>query len=323
VQTFLPYPDDRASAAVLDDRRLGKQRVEVLQVLRALTFVGYGWQNHPAVRMWRGFVPALVAYGAAVCDEWAARGRADAVKETVLAFTGGAEPDRDLLVARGQVPPWLGVEAVHVSHRSALVRKDPGHYRRWFPDVPDDLPYVWPRAAFPTWPLRRGGDEPLPPAAAALLVGADDVPGPWRDAVARLVVGRSVTVAGEDGGALSSLGLLAGLATPGGTVWVVPGRKLPARSPAPPPSPAVAGSSPSPSIARPPTPGDLERVRAEVAALDDPEFRFLRPHQLGGGPGHDAVWDGVGLVVLDPGLSRRPRGRPDLPVLTLRGRGER
>jgi hypothetical protein len=31
---------------------------------------------------------------------------------------------------------------VHDSHRSALVRKDPAHYRRFFPDVPDDLPYL-------------------------------------------------------------------------------------------------------------------------------------------------------------------------------------
>jgi hypothetical protein len=40
VQTFLPYPDfaaSAASAAALDSKRLGKQRVEALQVLRALT----------------------------------------------------------------------------------------------------------------------------------------------------------------------------------------------------------------------------------------------------------------------------------------------
>ena len=36
MQTFLPFADFAASAAVLDDRRLGKQRVETLQVLRAL-----------------------------------------------------------------------------------------------------------------------------------------------------------------------------------------------------------------------------------------------------------------------------------------------
>src|SRR4051794_10899397 len=55
VQTFLPYADFDASAAVLDDRRLGKQRVETMQVLRALVFPSYrGWKNHPATRMWRG-----------------------------------------------------------------------------------------------------------------------------------------------------------------------------------------------------------------------------------------------------------------------------
>jgi Pyrimidine dimer DNA glycosylase len=36
VQTFLPYPDFARTAAVLDDRRLGKQRVEVLQILNAM-----------------------------------------------------------------------------------------------------------------------------------------------------------------------------------------------------------------------------------------------------------------------------------------------
>ena len=101
MQTFLPYPDDRLSAAVLDDKRLGKQRVETLQILRALTWSTYGWRNHPAVRMWRGFVPALVAYGAAVCDEWVARGRADAVKPVLLEFTGGVEPSWDRLHAAG------------------------------------------------------------------------------------------------------------------------------------------------------------------------------------------------------------------------------
>ena len=58
MQTFLPYPDLRASCVVLDDRRLGKQRVETFQILRALTWPEYAWKNHPAVRMWRGFLPA-------------------------------------------------------------------------------------------------------------------------------------------------------------------------------------------------------------------------------------------------------------------------
>ena len=33
---------------------VGKQRVEALQVLRALVRPVYGWKHHPAVRMWVG-----------------------------------------------------------------------------------------------------------------------------------------------------------------------------------------------------------------------------------------------------------------------------
>jgi hypothetical protein len=90
MQTFLPYADFQASSAVLDDRRLGKQRVETFQILRALTWPDYAWKNHPAVRMWRGFVPALVRYGVTTCEEWTRRGHADTVRASLLAFTGGA-----------------------------------------------------------------------------------------------------------------------------------------------------------------------------------------------------------------------------------------
>ena len=88
MQTFLPYPDLRASCVVLDDRRLGKQRVETFQILRALTWPEYAWKNHPAVRMWRGFVPALVEYGLENCREWTRRGYADSVAEQLVAWTG-------------------------------------------------------------------------------------------------------------------------------------------------------------------------------------------------------------------------------------------
>ncbi len=53
MQTFLPYPDFKRSAKVLDYRRLGKQRVEALQILKALQVENYGWRNHPIVKMWK------------------------------------------------------------------------------------------------------------------------------------------------------------------------------------------------------------------------------------------------------------------------------
>ena len=148
VQTFLPYADFEASARVLDPQRLGKQRVETIQVVRALTRPGYGWANHPAVLMWKGFEEALGRYGLTCCEVWTQLGFGDTCAVTIttdLRAAGvGQIRSQSELAAAGALPAWFGDEAVHLSHRSALVRKDPARYRPHFPDVPDDVPYVWP-----------------------------------------------------------------------------------------------------------------------------------------------------------------------------------
>jgi Pyrimidine dimer DNA glycosylase len=158
VQTFLPYPDFAASAAVLDSKRLGKQRVEALQVLRALTRETYGWKRHPAVRMWVGYAEGVGAYGMATCLEWAARGGADTVAGTIgvdLAAAGFPSVPRtqEELARAGELPEWIGDERVHASHRAALVRKDPAFYGGLFPDADPELPYFWPGE-----PARPGRD---------------------------------------------------------------------------------------------------------------------------------------------------------------------
>lgn len=145
MQTFLPYRDFTRSAEVLDAPRLGKQRVETLQVLRALELGEYGWRSHPVVRMWQGRTPALVAYGLAVVHAWQARGHADSTYGLITEFAPQVEHlSQADLADRGLLPGWLGDGRVHLSHRSALVRKDPDFYRPVFGDVPDDLPYHWP-----------------------------------------------------------------------------------------------------------------------------------------------------------------------------------
>jgi hypothetical protein len=153
VQTFLPYPDFAASAAALDDKRLGKQRVEALQVVRALTVPGYGWQHHPAVRMWRGYPEAVACYGLVVCAEWVGRGRADTCAMTIAedlraAGRSGNPRTQAQLAAVGLLPPWLGDERVHRSHRRVLVEKSPAHYGPLFGEVDrDQAPgYYWPVA---------------------------------------------------------------------------------------------------------------------------------------------------------------------------------
>ncbi|WP_078658210.1 MSMEG_6728 family protein [Streptomyces rimosus] len=149
MQTFLPYPDFAESAAVLDPRRLGKQRVEALQVLRGLTVPGYGWRHHPAVRMWDGYEEALVRYGLAMCREWTASGRQDTCALTLTRDFTAHRPDAPVrgcaeLAETGDLPNWLGDPAFHRSHQSALVTKFPEHYSRYFLEVPAGLPYVWP-----------------------------------------------------------------------------------------------------------------------------------------------------------------------------------
>ena len=148
MQTFLPFADFEASARALDTKRLGKQRVEVIQVVRGLCRPGYGWRNHPAVLMWKGYEEALARYGFTVCDVWIGLGFDDTCATTIAAdvseFGVVEVRSQSELAAAGLLPPWLGDEALHRSHRSALVRKDPDFYRSAFPDVPDDLDYVWP-----------------------------------------------------------------------------------------------------------------------------------------------------------------------------------
>jgi hypothetical protein len=148
MQTFLPYPDFEASARVLDQRRLGKQRVECIQVLRGVTRPGYGWRHHPAVLMWKGYEEALGRYALTCCEVWVERGFADTCASTIgadLASCGITHVrSQAALAAAGALPPWLGDPAFHRSHQSALLRKDPTFYGPRFPGVPDDLDYVWP-----------------------------------------------------------------------------------------------------------------------------------------------------------------------------------
>lgn len=181
MQTFLPYPEFIKSAQCLDNKRLGKQRVEAKQILEINLFrtceefdwcfcrdcrrifylpgnknlhcvycngddvTGRGktnktvkipWENHPAVLMWRGYEESLAEYGINVCSEWHDRGFED---NLMVFFMKHANQ-----YGSGELPKWSGNKEFHLSHQSNLVRKFPEHYRKFFPDVPNDIPYYWP-----------------------------------------------------------------------------------------------------------------------------------------------------------------------------------
>ncbi len=183
LQTFLPYADFAASAAALDWRRLGKQRVENLQIMQTLLgervitheIIDTGetelilyddgtWEREPIKKRidwpkekWyietydpKGWVnhPAV--------RMWA--GHTDVLLEYQMAicneWTGRKYKDscyeKTFYVRNNgasiedSVPPWLGDTQFHRSHQSNLVRKDREFYAPKFPGVPDDLEYVWP-----------------------------------------------------------------------------------------------------------------------------------------------------------------------------------
>lgn len=136
MQTFLPYADFTKSAKCLDRMRLGKQRVECLQILNALTGKSKGWLNHPATKMWKGYELSLYEYIVAVVTEWKARG----YKDTCLDKAGNLI----FYVENFKNPSWLGDETFHASHKSNLLRKLPEHYKQFGWTESDDLPYVWP-----------------------------------------------------------------------------------------------------------------------------------------------------------------------------------
>jgi hypothetical protein len=130
MQTFLPYPDFKKSAKVLDYRRLGKQRVEALQVIRALEIENYGWRNHPVVKMWTGYKETLKAYKNAMIEEWINRGyknnmRLDKIPDAI------------------DYPPWLGNDDLHASHRSNLLKKNYKYYSQFNWEEEPGRDYIW------------------------------------------------------------------------------------------------------------------------------------------------------------------------------------
>jgi hypothetical protein len=186
MQTFLPVAEFEDVARLLDSPRLGKQRVETLQILRALELPDYGWATHPAVTMWRGRTPALVAYGLAMVRAWRERGFADSTDHQIAEFAPevAGVPQAELAAA-ALLPSWVGDEALHRSHRSNLLAKDPAFYRPRFAErfgpEPDDLPYVWPEPddlppavpadGVPVWVVRPRAHGELGACLAAGIVG--------------------------------------------------------------------------------------------------------------------------------------------------------
>jgi hypothetical protein len=127
-------------------KRLGKQRVECMQIILALCGREddyTAWRNHPASQMWRHHIRALAEYTFAMCSHWRSLGYRDVVERDVRARLEWAI-NNSTYPQRPGLPTWLGDDRLHASHRSNLLRKDPVFYGKFNWREPSTLPYFWP-----------------------------------------------------------------------------------------------------------------------------------------------------------------------------------
>jgi len=137
VQIFLPYDDFRKSLRALDNKRLGKQRVETYQIISAISRrpkldgTPYkGWLNHPCTIMWKNHLPALKQYLNYSIMEWIERGFKNTMNFEIV--------NEEIVI-----PSFVGNERFHSSHRANLLKKEPDFYNQYgWTENPQD-PYVW------------------------------------------------------------------------------------------------------------------------------------------------------------------------------------
>lgn len=153
MQTFLPFPSFTASLDLLDKRRLNKQNVESTQILNVLlgrtNTNGKGWQNHPAVKMWRGYENALKWYKNKGMELGESRGITYVKLQREIV-------DKN---ANMDYPSFIGNAEFHMSHLANLKRKALSDFEKnrpelkanmistlgveRFNEIDETLPYIW------------------------------------------------------------------------------------------------------------------------------------------------------------------------------------
>lgn len=135
--TYLPYADFDKCAQAMSNTRLASQRLDVLEILYALTGRPNAtsctklsaWKRHPCTIMWRGHELALSRYGLACCDEWTKRVYVDNVVRGKILSTM-AQAFGNMIGAKGglfsaltDLPWFIGDERLHSSMRAAMLWK--------------------------------------------------------------------------------------------------------------------------------------------------------------------------------------------------------
>lgn len=132
MQIFLPYPSLKDSVSCLDPKRLGNQCYR-----ECLTMIRGGWPHHRVSKMWKNYKHAMAQYALFGFEELDRRGRY--YPHHILTFQNYLKEFID-----NGLPPFIGDEAFHSSHRAALLSKNPEYYSRFNWKEEPKLDYIWP-----------------------------------------------------------------------------------------------------------------------------------------------------------------------------------
>lgn len=183
MQTWVTYRSFARVAKALDMPRLGKQRSDVLAILRTLRHEDDTYANEHVVEMWRGHEECLVYYGLVITHEWRiVRQMPDATWGTLAEYAADygmlrtpdmVKEDRPVLA---EYPRWMTEDWILRSHRSVLIGKMSHHYGEQFGACPENMPPLW-----PVWDDVPGGNYKLFVSAVdleRLLVAERELPRP-------------------------------------------------------------------------------------------------------------------------------------------------
>jgi len=142
MQTFMPVTNFQESSRIIDKKRCWKQCMEAWQMLngfeRERNGDKFGYRNHAAIRMWVGYDEALKVYYNEFWYTCVDIHHYNIVKIKPI------EVDHSKVV----LPPWIGYEPLHSSHRSRLLQKNYEYYKQfnWKEDNEhlNEVNYLWP-----------------------------------------------------------------------------------------------------------------------------------------------------------------------------------
>jgi len=123
------------SVLALDDKRLGKQRLECIQILLSLSGIINIWEipkyihNHPVTLLWKGNEDYLLSYTTACIIEWGNRGYKNT--KCISAFHDMRAITGDYPV-KGK-PSFITADFIQ-SHKIKLYSKNPLFYAKYKPE---------------------------------------------------------------------------------------------------------------------------------------------------------------------------------------------